>query len=98
MFQRIAAATIIRGNGECQAYIDGVVSKELVRIQARSSVIEDSRNRLLTEHLAVLNLTARKSPVRRMLARLADAYALVMGTLIVWGLQLGLLEEVQNDG
>lgn len=106
MFQRIAAATVIRGEGECQAYINGIASAEIRRQSAqmrhamegeaeRARMLEASRNRLLTRMSAERKREARKRPglLRRLQERAVDAYAIVMATVIVWGMKLGLLEE-----
>lgn len=103
---RIATATVIRGNGECVAFINGVVSEEMKRQQAqmraereRARMVEESRDDLRNDRRIAFRLYMAKrhrSPFARLCDRLADLYALVMGTLIVWGLQLGLLEEVRD--
>ena len=103
MFQRIAAATVIRGEGECQAFVDGIVNEEIKRQQARMRA-ERKADALYIDMLqgkcachqdcraaelgAMLNV---RNPFKRMLGRIADAWALVAGTVIVWGEALGLL-------
>lgn len=111
MYRRIAAATVIHGSGECQAYINGVASAEIKRQQAEikrqqarilnerradalcADALVDQRNRLLTIQRRAL----RRSLSRRALDRVRDAYAFIVGTAIVWGMALGLIEEAPDE-
>ena len=90
---RIAAATVIRGNGECMAYVNGVAQAEIVRqreadkramaaYMEHARTVESSRNRLLAE-----KLEARYRPagcLERMFDRVIDRYALIVGSALEW--------------
>lgn len=99
MYQRIAAATVIRGKGACVAYVNGVASADIQNKQAqmiaeteRAKVVEASRGRLLARQAAELvrRLEYTPGPLGRMWRRFTDAYALTVGTVIAWGEKLGL--------
>ena len=103
---RIAAVTVIRGQGECQAYINGVASAEIRRQQdrmraetERARTVEASRDRLLTCRLTEIaeKLDARPGLLHRLHQRAVDAWALLWGTFICWSEALGLIEEVDDD-
>lgn len=90
---RIAAATVIRGNGACMAYVNGVAQAEIIRqreadkramaaYMEHARTVENSRNRLLAERLE-----ARCQPagcLERMFDRLIDRYALIVGSVLEW--------------
>lgn len=103
---RIAAVTVIRGEGECQAYINGVASAEIRRQQERmraeterARTVEASRDRLLSRRLAeiIRELDARPGLLRRIWRGAVNAWALFWATLICWSEALGLIEEVEDD-
>lgn len=86
MMQRIAAATVIRGNGACQAFMDGVVNEELRRQQEkleaaedRANRMEEDRNRMKGERLAEIRwvLTGKRGPLRRIRNAIETAWAMV---------------------
>ena len=83
MDQRIATATVIRGNGGCQVFIDGVVNAELQRQQMmmqaereRAHMIEGRRNRMLGERLKA-SAPKRRSPLERLKDAIETAWAMV---------------------
>lgn len=91
--QRIAAATVIRGNGECMAYVNGVAQAEIFRQREadkramsarmeRARMVENSRNRLLEEKRAALYRP--EGCLERMTERMIDRYALAVGTALEW--------------
>lgn len=98
MFQRIAAVTVLRGEGECQAFVNGVVSKEIEDQKARRRA-ERRADALRTDGLleqreyfrtcraaelnALLNNTAH-GLIGRISEWCIDVYALVVGTAIAW--------------
>jgi len=86
--QRIAAMTVIRGRGGCEAYFDGVVREE-VRAQRRRMETQEARH---NRQLAVrLNLIRREEHVKKsVLERIATAWELIAATVICWGEDLGL--------
>ena len=97
---RLIAMTALHDDtGDFQAIYNGqrdkvveAVKAEMAAQQAQARTIEDSRNRLLAEKLDSdrVALARHCGPVRRMLRRIGDAWALVMGTALVWGEALGL--------
>lgn len=107
---RIAAATVIRGSGECRVYLDGIVQQEIQRQQERQRAafraeleragqIEKSRNRLLAQRLAAERREQmhRPGPLKRTARWIVNAYALAMATAVVWGEMLGLWERIEDD-
>ena len=71
--KQIANLTVIRGNGGCEAYMNGIVKDEIRRQQEllkeqhaaeanRASAIEARRDRLLTERLAELSQKVNRRP------------------------------------
>lgn len=99
MMQRVAAVTVLRGDGECEAFFNGerdkvieAVRAEMKSQQEQAKTVEHSRNRLLARQSAELNgrLNSRRGPLRRLWSRLGDAWALAWGIIIVWGEALHL--------
>lgn len=86
-------------NGQRDKVVEAVKA-EMAAQQAQARTVEDSRNRLLAEKLDFdrVALARRCGPVRRMLRRIGDAWALVMGTALVWGEALGLWIWEVRDG
>lgn len=109
MTRRIAAATVIRGNGACQAFIDGVVHEEMRRQQEcmeaereRAHVIEAHRDRLLAERVKTITTPKR----RNLMQRLKDGLELIWayfwavtfgGVWIDMGETLGLWEYIGDE-
>ena len=92
MTNRIAAATVIRGYGECRTYIDGVVSEEMKKINKANArerealreqlkATETHRNRLLADRRDALIRPARKSALRRTVRRMIDKIQIVWALL-----------------
>lgn len=112
MTQRIAAATVIRGQGECQAFIDGVVNAELKRQQEglkaereRAHMIEANRNRLLTDRLEAIK-PQRKNLLKRLRSAIETAWAMLWAITAgkCWvemgetaGLWVDLRKEAEED-
>ena len=95
--QRIAAMTVVRGRGGCEAFFEGVVREEM-RAQRRSmEAAENRHNRQLAHRLALIRRQERTK--KSVLERIAGAWELVAGTVICWGEALGLWvwEEVDDD-
>lgn len=103
---RIAAMTIIRGNGECQAYWNGVVMEEMRKMNERHALevktkdaeldaARSHRNALLRDQLAVYRALNAK-PVSAF-RRLREA--LVTFWCVIWGLgeHFGLWEYAGDD-
>ena len=97
---RLIAMTALHDDtGDFQAIYNGqrdkvveAVKAEMAAQRAQARTVEDSRNRLLAEKLDSdrVALARHCGPVRRMLRRIGDAWAMVMGTAMVWGEALGL--------
>lgn len=105
MRKPIASAVIIRGEGECQAYINGVVHQEMRRQQAKmraerehAHVVEVSRDRLLRQSLTEIRRKLYKRPnlLRRAWDSIVNAWAMGWAMLICYSLGLGLIEEVAD--
>lgn len=92
----IANATIIRGNGECEAYMNGVVNKEMKRLNAmhaaEMATVRQHRNRLLSDRMKALQ-PAKKVRMRdRLKDRIATAWAKLFGLLLHLDI-IGVVEE-----
>ena len=61
MMQRIAAVTVIRGNGACQAFVDGMVNEELRRQQEKMETFRqcERKARELLARMEVLSQMGR---------------------------------------
>ena len=110
---RTMTATVIRGNGEgVDVIVNGIVRQEIRRQReaearamaaehARGETIEASRNRLLADQLAATRRALYRRPplIKRLRNVLANAWALGIGTIIVWGEAAGLwvYEEAENE-
>ena len=92
----IASATVIRGKGECEAYMNGVVMKEMKRLNERHAsemaVIKGQRNRLLSEQVKAMNPVRRASWGKLMKEWIATAWAQFFGLM----LELRLIEEIKE--
>lgn len=97
---RTMAVTVIRGQGNgAEVVVNGLVKQEIERQNAareaehaRNQTIEESRNRLLAEQLAATRRALYRRPplAKRIRNRIADIWAVCIGTVIVWGEALGL--------
>ena len=97
---RLIAMTALHDDtGDFQAIYNGqrdkvveAVKAEMAAQRAQARMVEDSRNRLLSEKLAAnrVALARHCGPVRQMMHRIGDVWALVIGTALVWGEALGL--------
>ena len=97
---RLIAMTALHDDtGDFQAIYNGqrdkvveAVKAEMAAQQAQARTIEDSRNRLLAEKLEAdrAAISAKRGCMKRAARRVGDAWALVMGTALVWGEALGL--------
>lgn len=72
---RIATVTVIRGSGDCEAYVDGIVQEEIEKmksrhnteIQAKNAELEATkihRNKLLSSKLGVIRAESAR-PISR---------------------------------
>lgn len=111
MNRRIAAATVIHGEGECQAFVNGVADQDIKRKQEkmraemqRALAVEGSRNRLLARNLAEIEGMINPKPnlFQRLWRPVADAWALFWAVwfnfdeiFINWCLEKGFIEEVE---
>ena len=89
--KRTVTMTVIRGNGECEAIVNGVVNQELRKLRERDKanlrtceanleVTRQSRNRMLANQLKALEHALSK---RRTLRRVATAWAVFYATLLM---------------
>ena len=91
----IATATVIRGKGECQAYINGVVHKEMQKLNAELEAAKGHRNDLLAYNLEAYQEIEEKrtGAFRRLRERLETFWALIWGI----GVALGLWAHISDD-
>lgn len=108
---RIAAVTVIRGEGECKAYIDGVADQDIRRKQekmraeiTRTRAVEARRNRMLARDLAEIEgmVNPKLNVFQRLWRPVADAWALFWAVwfnfdeiIINWCLEKGMIEEAE---
>ena len=108
---RIAAVTVIRGEGECQAFINGVADEEIRRKQdhmraatERARVVKTSRNRLLARRMAAITRKLNRKPnlFQRIWAPVAESWAMAWAVwfnageiFINWCVEKGWLEKVE---
>ena len=94
---RIAAATVIRGKGECQAYINGVVMKEMKRLNDLHAIemeaVKQHRNRLLSDRMEALNPVQKEKWWIRLKDRIATAWAVFFALL----LEFDFIEIIEED-
>ena len=103
---RIATMTVIRGNGACEAFMNGVVREEMLKMNARHDIeikktnaaltaATEHRNKLLADRAAALN-NYNVRP-RSIFGRIKDS--IVTGWCIVWGIgeALGFWEYVEEE-
>ena len=89
----IASATVIRGKGKCEAFINGIAMKEMKqqneRHAAEMAVVTHSRNRLLADRIEALKPARRESWAHRAKERIVTAWAVLFALL----LELKLVEK-----
>lgn len=86
-----ARQEIARQNAACRAEIEHQRAQMRAETE-RNRTVEASRNRLLAEQLAATRRALYRRPPlgKRIRNRIADAWALAIGTIIAWGEDLGL--------
>lgn len=98
----IATGTVIRGKGECQAFVNGVAQMDIRRQQEqwraaataeieRLRMAEKGRSRLAAEALRLKRRAWESTPglMEQIREGLIDAWAMAFGTVISWGEILG---------
>lgn len=106
---RIATTTIIRGNGRCEAYMNGVVMQEMKRLNERHAAEMRSKD---------IEIELKRNANHRLLCEKVDSYKKEMykrskwqcvkeyiceKVLVVWAcmfliaLKLKMIEEVEED-
>lgn len=107
---RTATLTVIRGNGECRAYYDGIVSDEIKKMNERYAAKERMLNRQISAKQEELRQvqSRRNQLLSERMARLEmmepdEESRAKMWFLSVWALiwligeKLGLWEYVEYD-
>lgn len=91
----IATATIIRGKGECQAYINGVVHKEMQKLNAELEAAKGHRDDLLAANLEAYQEVEERptGAFRRLRERLVTLWAQFWAL----GIVLGFWESIEDD-
>ena len=103
---RIATAPVIRGNGACQAFIDGVLIKELERLDDKHAeelrkkdyeleYMTESRNRQLRKSLEADHAMAQKriGLWERVCNMVNKAWCMLFAMALVYG----FIEEVRDE-
>ena len=106
MIDRIATLTVIRGNGECVAFMNGIVKEEMRKLNERHALemskkhaeleaARGHRNALLRDNLATYRvLNARPaSAFKRLGERLVTLWCQIYGL----GEHIGLWEYTGHD-
>ena len=107
---RVAAMTVIRGSGACQAFYDGVVQQELRKqkelmeaAEERANRMEEERNKLLRIRLDWIReqVFGRRGFLKRIRRGVENAWAMVWAITagkcwIDMGERLGFWERVDE--
>lgn len=92
----IASATVIRGKGQCEAYMNGIVMSEMKRQNERHAaemaVVTAHRNRLLTDRIEAMKPVQRESWFHKVKECVETAWCVFFALL----LELHLIEEVED--
>lgn len=99
----IATGTVIRGKGQCQAFVDGVAQmdiqhqqerwmQEIMAEMERLRMAGKGRNRMAAELAEIKHKALNEVPgmMGRMKEAVVDAWCMAFGTVISWGEMLGL--------
>lgn len=93
----IASATVIRGKGKCEAYMNNIVMKEMQRQNdrhaAEMAVVTAHRNRLLADRTEALKPVQRETWAHKIKNAIETAWCVFFGMLI----ELHLIEEVEDE-
>ena len=93
----IASATVIRGKGECEAYMNGVVMKEMKRLNethaAEMAVVKNHRNRLLSDRMKALKPVQKVSIRERVKDFIETAWAQFFGLMLA----LDFIEIIEDE-
>lgn len=108
---RVAAMTVIRGSGACQAFYNGMVQQELRRQMAlteeaeyRAQQMEQRRNEQLEKRLVWIHdqIFGRRGCLKRLCRGVENAWAMVWAITagkcwIEIGERLGLWEAINDE-
>jgi len=93
----IESATIIRGKGQCEAYMNGVVMEEMRKQNDRhafeKAVMKAQINRYQEDRIKYLNAAQRESWLHRIKEKIENAWCVFFAML----LELHLIEEVEDE-
>ena len=106
----IATGTVIRGKGQCQAFVDGVARQDIQHqqeqwMQAVTAEMErlrmagKGRNRMAAELAEIKRKALNEVPgmMGRIKEAVVDAWCMAFGTVISWGEMLGLWVYEHDD-
>ena len=106
--KRIATATVIRGNGACEAYINDIVNKEIMKMneqhemelsrrESEMEAIRNHRDKLLADKMVSLT-KHKKSKFKRFWKRVKDSLELAWCRIWIMGCILGLWTYDDSNG
>ena len=103
---RVAAATVIKGNGKCEVFMNGVVMKEMKRLNEQHDAEMRSKNfeldtvRRSRDMLRADNLKTRvekRSRWQCIKESICEKVLVVWACIFLAALKLKLIEEVKED-
>lgn len=93
----IASATVIRGKGGCEAYMNGILNQEMKRLNdqhaAEVQMLTQQRNRLLADRMQAMKPVQREGLLKRLKNRLETAWAIFFALLLHWGVIVPIGDE-----
>ena len=99
--KRIATTTVIRGNGGCEAYFNGILKEEIrklnERYKAKEAELAASKkhcNRLLAHQLNTLEVYSVKK--KSIFRKLLDGIGILWFKIWALGWAIGLWDYVEN--
>ncbi len=100
---RIASLTVVRGEGECRAYFDNVVSEEIKKMNARNRALNEELNTVRARRDRELTMKADRADRLRMYeapreSRIHDWIERAWAAIFIGGMRLGLWRYEDGSG
>ena len=99
---RVATTTVIRGNGGCEVYINGIVKEEVKKLNERYKIKEaelmaakDHCNRLLSHNLNTLEVYNVKK--KSIFTRIVEGIGIIWCKIWGFGVVIGLWDYIGDE-